>query len=505
MKFFKSTHYFLITILFLALFFWPFKFGHAVLSSPVSIIWQNLVDVIPSGNTITKTTPNGWGAGASGASSVQYIPTGYEGYVEFRMTNNAGMAGLSNGDPNPDYRDLDYAIQAGPDYGSSVVVYENAIQKATSPLLYNSSDVYRVALESGVVKYYHNGTLIYTSLVPPTYPLLFDAALYANEGKIIDAVIATGRVYSPPPSENRPPNISDVKVKNITQTGATVTWNTDKASDSQVEYCITASRCGVGSALSAGLVTSHTVNLSGLTPNTYYFIWAKSRDGKGDLAVLGYYLFKTASGATSTPVNTASPFPTRTPTPIPTPANFPIISNVRVINITRDSATVTWETDRLTDGSVYICRNFFFCKLSTIDTNLTLGHVLSVSGLRADTKYYFIILSVSSDGAAGRSIRESFRTALGLVISNVRVTSLTPTSFTIDWDTNYSSDSRLSVCRGSFFCWGSLVYSSMSVFSHSLTMLNLKPGTTYYYRAISVDNLGHVAASQYKTKILTPF
>ena len=492
MKFFKSTHYFLITILFLALFFWPFKFGHAVLSSPVSIIWQNLVDVIPSGNTITKTTPNGWGAGASGASSVQYIPTGYEGYVEFRMTNNAGMAGLSNGDPNPDYRDLDYAIQAGPDYGSSVVVYENAIQKATSPLLYNSSDVYRVALESGVVKYYHNGTLIYTSLVPPTYPLLFDAALYANEGKIIDAVIATGRVYSPPPSENRPPNISDVKVKNITQTGATVTWNTDKASDSQVEYCITASRCGVGSALSAGLVTSHTVNLSGLTPNTYYFIWAKSRDGKGDLAVLGYYLFKTASGATSTPVNTASPFPTRTPTPIPTPANFPIISNVQITNIMRDSAIVTWETDRPADSGATLCFARVFC-FRSLGANPTLSttHSLSLSALRANANNYIHISSKDANGQASFS-NISFKTQPGLLISNIK-TNIATNTITVNWDTNYSSNSQLRVCRFPFLCLGATIFDPTLSSAHSITVANLKPGARYYYQITSIDGAGYTA------------
>lgn len=191
----------LILLLILGGFWLPFFNYASAQSSPVPIIWQNLVDVISSGNTITKTTPNGWGAGASGASSTQYIPTGYEGYVEFSMTNNAGMAGLSNGDPDADYPSLDYAIQAGPNYGSSVVIYENGVQKATSPILYNASDAYRVALESGSVKYYHNGTLIYTSSNSPTYPLLFDTALYARGGQIQNAVIASDPVSLPPPPE----------------------------------------------------------------------------------------------------------------------------------------------------------------------------------------------------------------------------------------------------------------------------------------------------------------
>ncbi len=179
----------------LALFFsgfWLFCF-HFVFAQ-ASVTWQNPVNVSVSGNTITKSTPSGWDAGAS---SVEFIPSGYDGYVEFSTTNNAGMAGLSNGDSNADYPDIDYAIQPGPNYGLTVAVYEKGIYQTTSPIVSNPSDVFRVALESGVVKYYHNGTLIYTSSVSPAYPLLFDTALYANGGQIQNAVIAS----SPTPPE----------------------------------------------------------------------------------------------------------------------------------------------------------------------------------------------------------------------------------------------------------------------------------------------------------------
>lgn len=485
MKFNNLDRFYLLLALFLVLFFGLFKLGRAQ-SYPVPIIWQNLVGVISSGNTITKTTPNGWGAGASGASSTQYIPSSQDAYVEFRMTNNAGMAGLSNGDPDPDYREIDYAIQAGPNYGNTVVVYENAVQKATSPMLYSSGDLYRVSVESGVIKYYQNGTLIYTSTQVPRYPLLFDTALYANGGQIRDAVIAGSLVYPSPPVDTRPLRISNVKIINITQTGATVTWDTDKPSDSQVEYCITASRCRINSTLNAGLTTSHSIDLSGLTYNTYYFIWVKSKNGAGNVGVSGYHLFRTASGATSTPINT--------PSPTPILANPPVISNLQVINITRDSATVIWNTDRPTDGSVFSCFARVFCFRSLVfNQSLSMDHSLNLSSLRADFNNY---ISISSKDANGESSFNniSFKTQPGLVVSNIKA-NMTRTTLAITWDTNYASNSALRACRFPFFCLGAKAYDSVLSSAHSMIVTNLRPGTRYYYQLTSMDVAGYTAVT----------
>ncbi len=47
-----------------------------------------------------------------------------------------------------------------------------------------------MAVERGVVKYRKNGTLIYTSTVSPTYPLLVDTSLYTNGSTISDVVLS---------------------------------------------------------------------------------------------------------------------------------------------------------------------------------------------------------------------------------------------------------------------------------------------------------------------------
>jgi hypothetical protein len=64
-------------------------------------------------------------------------------------------------------------------------------------------------------------------------------------------------------------NISNVHVTDVRTTSVKVLWDTDVASNSQVEYGADSSY-GSSSTLDSNLVTSHTVTLNGLTPNSGY-------------------------------------------------------------------------------------------------------------------------------------------------------------------------------------------------------------------------------------------
>ena len=83
------------------------------------------------------------------------------------------MCGLSNGDSNQDFADIDFAFGLMSGY---LYVYEGGNWRATLES-YTSGDVLRVALEGGVVKYKKNGQTLYTSSVAPTYPLLMDTSI----------------------------------------------------------------------------------------------------------------------------------------------------------------------------------------------------------------------------------------------------------------------------------------------------------------------------------------
>jgi hypothetical protein len=79
---------------------------------------------------------------------------------------------------------------------------------------------------------------------------------------------------------NNPPVISAVTATNISQTGATITWTTNSASSSEVDYGTTASYGTV--VTNAAPVTSHSIALSGLSASTTYHFQVKSTDAQNN-------------------------------------------------------------------------------------------------------------------------------------------------------------------------------------------------------------------------------
>jgi hypothetical protein len=128
-----------------------------------NVVWSNVTGVSASGNTLTKTGAAGWDAGAV---STQSINSG-DGFVEFTAseTNLARMCGLGNGDSGQNYTDIEFAIQLTSSNGTNGIwVFESGTLRGSFGT-YSAGDKFRVAVEGGVVKYYKNQTLLYTSTV----------------------------------------------------------------------------------------------------------------------------------------------------------------------------------------------------------------------------------------------------------------------------------------------------------------------------------------------------
>lgn len=101
-------------------------------------------------------------------------------------------------------------------------------------------------------------------------------------------------VSQPSVGDTAPPVFSNIAATNITSTQATLTWTTDEASDSQVEWGPTLSY-GSSSVLDSSLVTSHSVTPTGLSGGTTYHYRVKSRDNAGNLATSTDQTFTTSS------------------------------------------------------------------------------------------------------------------------------------------------------------------------------------------------------------------
>jgi purple acid phosphatase-like protein len=88
-----------------------------------------------------------------------------------------------------------------------------------------------------------------------------------------------------------------------TSSGATITWNTGAASDTQVDYGLTTAY-GQSTTLNTALVTAHQAVISGLTASTTYNFRVKSRNSAGTLATSGNFTFITnASGVVPVALN----------------------------------------------------------------------------------------------------------------------------------------------------------------------------------------------------------
>jgi hypothetical protein len=158
-----------------------------VSSEPVieqSVSWTHLVNVADSEGTLQRPTGSGWNAGAVSTQTLAG-----DGYAEYQVSSLSAyvMFGLGTGDTDQGFADIEHAIYTYPGTGS-LYIYEGGVYRAGGGA-YAVGDKLRVAVEGGLVKYRKNGVLVYSSTVPPTYPLNVDTSLYSAAAAILDATV----------------------------------------------------------------------------------------------------------------------------------------------------------------------------------------------------------------------------------------------------------------------------------------------------------------------------
>ncbi|MDZ7266873.1 MAG: FG-GAP-like repeat-containing protein [candidate division KSB1 bacterium] len=108
-------------------------------------------------------------------------------------------------------------------------------------------------------------------------------------------VLREGEGTGSAPPDTTPPLLADIQAGSSDSDRATITWTTDEASDSQVEYGLTTGY-GMLSQRDASRVTAHAVTLTGLAANTTYHYRVKSADAHGNVSVSGDFTFTTSTG-----------------------------------------------------------------------------------------------------------------------------------------------------------------------------------------------------------------
>jgi fibronectin type 3 domain-containing protein len=269
------------------------------------------------------------------------------------------------------------------------------------------------------------------------------------------------------------PVIFDVRSSNITGVGATITWSTDEASDSQVDYGITPA-FGSSTVRYATMVTAHSQALTGLLPVTTYYFRVKSGDAGGNLATSSSFTFTTTNGT------------------------VPVISAVASTNITDTGAIIAWTTNQLTDSQVDYGTTPSYGSSTVLNTGMVISHSQALTGLLPGTTYYFQVKSRDAAGNLAVLAGLPFTTAdtKTPVISAVTIINITSTGATIAWTTtDDASDSQ--VDYGTSASYGSSTpLNTGLVTSHSQALSGLLAATTYHFRIKSRDAAGNLAVSE---------
>jgi hypothetical protein len=272
------------------------------------------------------------------------------------------------------------------------------------------------------------------------------------------------------------PVISGVGTSNLSSTGVTVGWTTDEAADTQVEYGTTTSY-GSSTALNTTLLTSHTVNLTGLAANTTYHFRVKSRDAAGNLRTSGDFTFTTPAAPDTT---------------------APTISNVGS-SAGHNAASITWLTNEAADTQVEYGLTTTYGSTTTLNTSLVTSHTVNLAGLAANTTYHFRVKSRDAAGNLRTSGDFTFTTAAAPdttapTISNVASSDISPNAAVISWLTNEAADTQVEY--GLTASYGSTTaLNTALVTSHTANLSGLAANTTYHYRVRSRDAAGNLRTS----------
>lgn len=150
------------------------------------IVWVDIVNGNVSQNDFQRVSGSGWGS--SGAASINELNDNMFLYTVVDEVNTHRMFGLSNVNTNANYNTIDFALYLR--NNGQIRIYEAGVNKGAFGN-YATGDTLKIEAISGVIKYFNNSTLLYTSTVTPTFPLLADLSINTNGGTIKDATFGS--------------------------------------------------------------------------------------------------------------------------------------------------------------------------------------------------------------------------------------------------------------------------------------------------------------------------
>jgi len=271
----------------------------------------------------------------------------------------------------------------------------------------------------------------------------------------------------------------------ITDSSASIKWETDETANRLVEYGLTTL---YGNTLSDSdtYTTLHVQDLSGLDINTLYHARVTSTDQAGNQITSSDFTFMTASTVdTDAPIFTSPPTPTA-------------ISNT--------SVTIEWVTNEPSSTKLRYGTepaNWSTYPSRSSDFNRVTHHTVTITGLESDTLYYYRAASADATPNQTVSAEFTFRTTTDVdnvppdITSVPTIIAKTDTTATIAWNTDEPANSSVHYWDASWSgprTWDNIQFTKNSsglVTSHSVTLTNLTDQTQYYVLVGSSDAAGN--------------
>lgn len=320
-----------------------------------------------------------------------------------------------------------------------------------------------------------------SGLVPDTtYYLRAGSTDVANNGPTVSTEISfttLAAADTQPPTFTSPPAVTA-----RTNTSATIEWQTDEPANSLVQYDRQSRDWDAysHSQSDAQLKTVHSIQLTGLDSGAVYY----ARIGGVDAAGNGPAVSHEISFSTQTAADTADPVITAPPT---------------VTSITESRATITWETDEMSNSQVRFdttAQPWDGYSLRKDDPDMVKRHSVTVASLSPDTVYQFQVGSTdAADNGPTLSNAASFKTNAAADTQAPEftvpptVTGIGSDSVTIEWSTNEPANSQVQYDTASsdWGSYGSRRNDAQLVTDHRIVLTGLLPGEDYYFRAGSLD------------------
>lgn len=278
------------------------------------------------------------------------------------------------------------------------------------------------------------------------------------------------------PDTEAPLIIAGPMVVDITDTEATVIWETNEAATSGVSYN---DGTAYGVYSDETLTTTHSVRLTGLTPDTVYNYTVSSRDAANNGPTLSdEEVFQT----------------------LPAPDTAPplILEGPIVLGITHQSGVIRWKTDEPSDSVIYYGTSAGALDYSVSRAALVTNHNLPLVGLEAATEIFFQVCSTDAGGNGPQCSSIYSFTTKGLPDTTPPVFTLEPiilettnTSVTLYWETDESADGYVNYGIGSNL--NKRKGKGKKTTRHQVMLSGLQPNTSYNYEVTSTDLSGNVA------------